>query len=75
MNGSSIYYCLIVWIIIDVYGSVSCLLEIVAIHFFQAGEIDLKEYDHYLAETEILPELVTIRGLIRKRFPTVRSGK
>lgn len=42
---------------------------------FQTGEIDLKEYDHFLAETEILPDLVAIRGLIRKRFPTVRSGK
>lgn len=35
----------------------------------------MREYDHFLAETEVLPELVAIRGLIRKRFPTVRSGE
>ncbi|KAG0726121.1 39S ribosomal protein L1, mitochondrial [Chionoecetes opilio] len=40
----------------------------------QAGDINLWEYDHYIAETEILPELVAIRGLIKKRFPTVRNG-
>lgn len=40
----------------------------------QAGEINLREYDHYLADTEILPELVAIRGLIKKKFPSVRGG-
>lgn len=59
----------------DVYALLSHFLIIVEILVFQAGEINLKEYDHYLAETEVLPELVAIRGLIRKRFPTVRSGK
>lgn len=40
----------------------------------QAGDINLREYDHFIAETDMLAELVAIRGLIRKRFPNVRSG-
>uniref|UniRef100_A0A0P4WD89 Ribosomal protein L1 n=1 Tax=Scylla olivacea TaxID=85551 RepID=A0A0P4WD89_SCYOL len=40
----------------------------------QTGEINLRDYDHFIAETDILPDFVAVRGLIRKRFPSVRNG-
>lgn len=40
----------------------------------QNGELNLKEYDYILAHPNILPELVTLRGLLKKRFPSPKSG-
>ncbi|XP_045134885.1 39S ribosomal protein L1, mitochondrial-like [Portunus trituberculatus] len=40
----------------------------------QSGDINLRDYDHFIAETDILPDFVAVRGLIRKRFPAVRNG-
>ncbi|MPC30809.1 hypothetical protein E2C01_024079 [Portunus trituberculatus] len=39
----------------------------------QSGDINLRDYDHFIAETDILPDFVAVRGLIRKRFPAVRN--
>lgn len=40
----------------------------------QNGELNLKEYDYILAHPNILPDLVTLRGLLKKRFPSPKSG-
>lgn len=40
----------------------------------QNGELNLREYDYILAHPNILPELVTLRGLLKKRFPSPKSG-
>lgn len=40
----------------------------------QNGDLNLKEYDYILAHPNILPDLVTLRGLLKKRFPSPKSG-
>lgn len=40
----------------------------------QNGELNLKEYDYILAHPNVLPDLVTLRGLLKKRFPSPKSG-
>lgn len=40
----------------------------------QSGDLNLKEYDYILAHPNILPELVTLRGLLKKRFPSPKTG-
>ncbi|XP_071540970.1 uncharacterized protein mRpL1 [Panulirus ornatus] len=40
----------------------------------QNGEVNLHDYQHIIAETDTLPELVAVRGLIRKRFPNLKNG-
>ncbi|XP_059610555.1 large ribosomal subunit protein uL1 [Phlebotomus argentipes] len=40
----------------------------------QNGEIQLSDYNYVLAHPEILPELVTLRGLMKKKFPNPKSG-
>lgn len=40
----------------------------------QSGDLNLKEYDYILAHPNILPDLVTLRGLLKKRFPSPKSG-
>ncbi|XP_030035467.2 50S ribosomal protein L1 [Manduca sexta] len=40
----------------------------------QDGQIKLSDYDYIVAHPNILTELVPIRGLMKKRFPNVRSG-
>ncbi|XP_004926849.1 large ribosomal subunit protein uL1 [Bombyx mori] len=40
----------------------------------QDGQIKLFEYDYVVAHPNILTDLVPIRGLMKKRFPNVRSG-
>ena len=40
----------------------------------QSGELNLKDYDYILAHPNILPDLVTLRGLLKKRFPAPKSG-
>jgi len=34
----------------------------------------MKEYDIILSEPTILPDLLLIRGLMRKKFPSAKSG-
>ncbi|XP_046967159.1 50S ribosomal protein L1 [Vanessa cardui] len=40
----------------------------------QEGEIKLGDYDYVIAHPNILTDLVPIRGLMKRRFPNVRSG-
>uniref|UniRef100_A0A1B0CL16 Uncharacterized protein n=1 Tax=Lutzomyia longipalpis TaxID=7200 RepID=A0A1B0CL16_LUTLO len=40
----------------------------------QNGEVLLSDYHYVLAHPEILPELVTLRGLMKKKFPNPKSG-
>ncbi|XP_012058842.1 PREDICTED: 39S ribosomal protein L1, mitochondrial [Atta cephalotes] len=40
----------------------------------QNGQFSMKEYDIILSEPTILPDLLLIRGLMRKRFPNAKSG-
>ncbi|XP_047496754.1 39S ribosomal protein L1, mitochondrial-like [Penaeus chinensis] len=40
----------------------------------QNGEINLLDYENIVADTELLPDLVPLRGLMKKRFPNVKAG-
>ncbi|XP_063827254.1 large ribosomal subunit protein uL1m [Ostrinia nubilalis] len=40
----------------------------------QEGEIKLSDYDYVVAHPNILTDLVPIRGLMKRRFPNVRTG-
>ncbi|XP_039750480.1 50S ribosomal protein L1 [Pararge aegeria] len=40
----------------------------------QEGEIKFSDYDYVIAHPNILTDLVPIRGLMKRRFPNVRSG-
>lgn len=40
----------------------------------QNGELNLKDFDYVLAHPNILPELVSLRGLLKKKFPNPKSG-
>uniref|UniRef100_A0A1L8DRJ6 Putative 50s ribosomal protein l1 n=1 Tax=Nyssomyia neivai TaxID=330878 RepID=A0A1L8DRJ6_9DIPT len=40
----------------------------------QNGDLLLSDYHYVLAHSEILPELVTLRGLMKKKFPAPKNG-
>ncbi|XP_076242184.1 mitochondrial ribosomal protein L1 [Calliopsis andreniformis] len=40
----------------------------------QAGDFPHREYDYVIAHTDILADLLLIRGLLKKRFPNVKTG-
>lgn len=40
----------------------------------QVGDISMHEYHYVVAHPDILPELVSIRGLMKKNFPSPRNG-
>lgn len=40
----------------------------------QNGEISLQDFQFIVAHSEILPELVVLRGLMKKRFPNPKLG-
>lgn len=40
----------------------------------QEGEIKLSDYDYIIAHPSVITDLVPIRGLLKRRFPTVRNG-
>ncbi|XP_011167787.2 39S ribosomal protein L1, mitochondrial [Solenopsis invicta] len=44
------------------------------IKLIQNGEFSLKEYDIVVSEPSILPDLLLIRGLMKKKFPSAKSG-
>ncbi|XP_011640079.1 39S ribosomal protein L1, mitochondrial [Pogonomyrmex barbatus] len=44
------------------------------IKMIQNGEFSLKEYDIIVSEPSILPDLLLIRGLMRKKFPSAKTG-
>lgn len=41
---------------------------------FEDGTYKIKDFDYILAETAILSEILVIRGLLKKKFPNVKSG-
>ncbi|XP_035728019.1 50S ribosomal protein L1-like isoform X1 [Vespa mandarinia] len=40
----------------------------------KAGDLSLNDYQYCLAEPDILAELILIRGLLKKKFPTSKTG-
>ncbi|KAI5644500.1 ribosomal protein l1p/L10e family domain-containing protein [Phthorimaea operculella] len=40
----------------------------------QEGEIKLSDYDYVIAHPNIITDLVPIRGLLKRRFPTLKAG-
>lgn len=40
----------------------------------QNGEVSLQNFQFVVAHPEILPELVALRGLLKRRFPSARLG-
>lgn len=40
----------------------------------QNGDLSLNEYQYCIAHSNILPELVSLRGLMKKKFPNPKSG-
>jgi len=40
----------------------------------QSGDIKLSDYQFVLAHPNILPDMVTVRGLMRRKFPNPRNG-
>lgn len=40
----------------------------------QNGDIVLSDYQHIIAHPNILPELVPVRGLMKKKFPNPKAG-
>lgn len=40
----------------------------------QNGDLSLNDYQHIIAHPNILPDLVPIRGLMKKKFPNPKSG-
>ncbi|XP_076678660.1 mitochondrial ribosomal protein L1 [Andrena cerasifolii] len=40
----------------------------------QAGDFPYKEYNYVVAHTDILPDLLLIRGLLKRKFPNVKTG-
>jgi hypothetical protein len=41
---------------------------------FQSGELSLKDFHFVVAHPDILPELVSVRGLLKRKFPSQKSG-
>lgn len=40
----------------------------------QSGQILLQDYNYYIAHTDILTELVSLRGLMKRKFPNPKMG-
>lgn len=40
----------------------------------QSGDIKISDYQFVLAHPNILPDMVSVRGLMRKKFPSPKSG-
>nr|CAG4642604.1 EOG090X089S [Evadne anonyx] len=52
----------------EAYGGVDLIKRI------QSGEVSLNDYDYFVAHTNMMAEIVPIRGLMKKRFPALRNG-
>lgn len=44
------------------------------IKLIQKGEYNLRDYPYVVATGNIMPELISLRGLLKKKFPDPRSG-
>ena len=53
------------------------VIVIVYILFFcyQAGEVSLTDYDYFVAHTNMLNEVLLLRGLMKRRMPNIKSGE
>lgn len=40
----------------------------------QKGEYNLRDYPFIVATANIMPELISLRGLLKKKFPDPRAG-
>lgn len=40
----------------------------------QNGQVSLQDYNYYVAHTDILVELVALRGLMKRKFPNPKLG-
>ncbi|XP_076259787.1 mitochondrial ribosomal protein L1 [Rhynchophorus ferrugineus] len=40
----------------------------------QTGQLSLYDFQYFIAHPDILPELVQLRGVMKRRFPNVKSG-
>ncbi|XP_046389758.1 50S ribosomal protein L1 [Ischnura elegans] len=40
----------------------------------QTGEISVHDYDYFVAHSDILTEIVALRGLMKRKFPSARNG-
>ncbi|KAB7495585.1 hypothetical protein Anas_10598 [Armadillidium nasatum] len=40
----------------------------------EKGNIDFKVYDHIVCHSSLLPDLISIRGLLKKKYPSPRTG-
>lgn len=40
----------------------------------QSGDIKMSDYQFVLAHPNILPDMVAVRGLMRRKFPNPRNG-
>lgn len=40
----------------------------------QSGDIKMSDYQFVLAHPNILPDMVSVRGLMKRKFPNPRSG-
>jgi len=40
----------------------------------QTGAVSLNEYDHIVAHTNMVNDIVSVRGLMKRRFPSVKQG-
>jgi hypothetical protein len=43
-------------------------------NLFQSGELSLHDFHFIVAHPDILPELVSVRGLMKRKFPNQKSG-
>ncbi|XP_063227200.1 large ribosomal subunit protein uL1m [Bacillus rossius redtenbacheri] len=44
------------------------------IRSIQNGELSLQDFQHVVAHTDIMLELVALKGVMKKKFPNVKSG-
>ena len=42
---------------------------------YQAGEVSLTDYDYFVAHTNMLNEVLLLRGLMKRRMPNIKSGE
>lgn len=40
----------------------------------QSGEVSLHNYDTVLAHPSVMPEILTIRGLLKRKHPNLKAG-
>ncbi|XP_037076623.1 39S ribosomal protein L1, mitochondrial-like [Pollicipes pollicipes] len=53
---------------VTVYGGSELIKQ------FQSGAMMADDFDYFVAHPEMMSELVAIRGLLRRRFPSLRDG-